>query len=360
MAKARKKKKARIGFIGAGWWASANHLPILARRDDVELAAVCRLGKTELQQVQEHFHIPYGTEDFRKMLDEVELDGVVVTTPHTVHYEPARACLEQGLHVMCEKPFCTRAEEARDLVRIAAEKNLHLLVPLGWNYKPFFQEAKRRVQSGVLGSIQFLTCHMASPIRDLLTGAPFPTDDVGGQASKTLFTPAASTWADPKVAGGGYGHSQLSHSTGMLCGLTGLRAAEVYARMAAPGSRVELYDAIIATFEGGAIGSVSGAGTVPISQRFQVDIRIWGSDGMLLLDFERTRMEIIRHDGKSEALKLEVKDGDYSCEGPPNNFADLILGKDTVNGSPGEASMRSVEILDAAYRSAVSGKPEKV
>ncbi len=41
-------RKARVGFIGAGWWATSNHMPILAARDDVELVAVCRLGKLEL------------------------------------------------------------------------------------------------------------------------------------------------------------------------------------------------------------------------------------------------------------------------------------------------------------------------
>ena len=38
-------KKVRLGFIGAGWWATSNHMPLLAARDDVELAGVCRLGR---------------------------------------------------------------------------------------------------------------------------------------------------------------------------------------------------------------------------------------------------------------------------------------------------------------------------
>ncbi len=46
-------KKARIGFIGAGWWATSNHMPGLAARQDVELVGVCRLGQAELRQVQE-------------------------------------------------------------------------------------------------------------------------------------------------------------------------------------------------------------------------------------------------------------------------------------------------------------------
>ena len=48
-------KNARIGFIGAGWWATSNHMPVLAARDDVELVGVCRLGQNELQQVVDRF-----------------------------------------------------------------------------------------------------------------------------------------------------------------------------------------------------------------------------------------------------------------------------------------------------------------
>src|SRR5439155_649016 len=125
-------KKVRLGFIGAGWWATANYMPLLARRDDVELTAVCRLGRDELRRVQ---------------------------------------------HVLC---------------------------------------------------------HMASPIRDLLEGKPFETQGNTGQAGDVLFQPDPRTWADPQVAGGGYGHAQLSHSTGLLCWLTGLVPEVVAAFMAAP------------------------------------------------------------------------------------------------------------------------------
>ena len=84
------------------------------------------------------------------------------------------------------------------------------------------------------------------------------------------------------------------------------------------------------------------------------------AEGMLLLDCERARLELRRHDGRREHLDLAPDAGSYSCEGPPHNFVDLVLGKTAVNGSPGEAAMRSVVLLDAAYRSAVSGQAERV
>jgi predicted dehydrogenase len=354
-------KKARLGFIGAGWWATANYIPLLAKRDDVELAAVCRLGAAELRRVRERFGFPFATESAGELVEQPGLDGVVVTSPHTLHHKHAKLALERGLHVMCDKPLCTRAEHARELVRLAGARNLHLLVPYGWNYKPFIQEAKRWMEQKAVGDIQYVLCHMASPIRDLLEGKPFAAEANSGQAGGLLFEPDPRTWADPQVAGGGYGHAQLSHSTGMLCWLTGLVPESVYALMAAPGARVDLYDALSVRFAGGAIGTVSGAGTVPPAgnAQFQVDLRIFGSEGMLLLDCERARLELRRHDGRCERLELPPDAGAYTCDGPPNNFVDLILGKTTVNGSPGEAAMRSVLLLDAAYRSAASGQVEK-
>jgi predicted dehydrogenase len=113
-------------------------------------------------------------------------------------------------------------------------------------------------------------------------------------------------------------------------------------------------------FEGGAIGTVSGAGTVPPGAvgSYQVDLRVFGSEGMLLLDCERARLELRRHDGKHEKVELAPEAGTYSCEGPPNNFVDLVLGKTDRNLSPGKSALRSVMLLDAAYRSASSGKAE--
>lgn len=354
-------RKVRLGFIGAGWWATANHIPILAKRDDVELAAVCRLGKDELQQVKERFGFRYATEDAAELVRQ-PLDAVVVTSPHTRHYEHAKLALEHGLHVMCDKPMCTVGAHARDLVRLAAEKQLHLLVPYGWHYKPFVQTAKEWMDAGFVGQVQHALCHMASPIRDLLAGGKFSVERNSGQAGGAMFDPDPTTWSDPQVAGGGYGHAQLSHSTGMLCWLTGLMPHSVFALMTAPGAAVDLYDAMSVRFDNGAIATVSGAGTMPATGvgAYQVDLRIFGTEGVLLLDLERARLEVRRHDGNHRKLEVAADAGAYECTLPPHNLIDLIAGKTKRNHAPGEAAMRSVLLLDAAYRSAASGRVEPV
>lgn len=347
--------KVRLGFIGAGWWATSNHLPIFAARHDVEMTAICRLGRPQLEAVRERFGFKVATEDYRELLEQ-PLDGVVVTSPHNLHHAHAKAALERGLHVMVEKPMCLRADHAWDLVDLARAKNRHLIVPYGWNYKPFVEEARRQLDAGVVGPIEYVLCHMASPIRGLLDGTNV-RDAVGDEG---MFQPDAHTWADPAVAGGGYGHSQMTHSTGLLFFLTPLRAASVYAQMSAPGSKVELYDALAVRFRDGALGTVSGAGTVPANNGFQVDIRVFGRDGMLLLDCERERLEVRRRDGEDFVLPIPPGAGAYACDGPPNRFVELIQGQSDRNNSSGDVAARSVELLEAAYRSAFSGKAETV
>jgi predicted dehydrogenase len=353
-------KKVRLGFLGAGWWATANHIPLLAKRDDVEMTAVCRLGKAALRQVKEKFGFKFATEDSKELVNYPELDAIVVSSPHTLHYKHAKLALDRGLHVMCEKPMCIRGDNARELVRLALLKGLHLLVPYGWHYKPFVQLAKRWMDEGVVGQVQYVLCHMASPIGDLLRHGRFQAERVSGQAAEVLFQPEPKTWSDPVVAGGGYGQAQLSHATGLLFWLTGLEPESVYALMTAPDSKVDLYDAMSVRFAGGAIGTISGAGTVPAggSPKYQVDLRIFGTEGLVMLDCERARLELRRHDGRAERPVLAADAGAYSCEGPPHNFVDLILGKTKVNWSPGEAAMRSVLLLGAAYKTAASGTPE--
>ena len=350
--------RVKIGIIGAGWWATSNHLPVLVKRDDIELASVCRLGADELQQVKETFGFAHATHDYIELLETPGLKGVVIASPHTLHYEHALAALKKGLHVLCEKPLTTRADQARELVEEAKRQGVELMVPYGWHYSEFIQEAKRRMDEGAVGEIEFVMCHMASPVRSLLEGKRFLSS--GGGAGEIMFEPDADTWADPIIAGGGYALAQMSHSAGLAFWLTGLAAESVIALTSAPTSQVELYDSFSVRFINGAIGSFSGAGALPDNQRFQLDVRIYGTEGSMTVDCDRARLEVLRHDGDNFFMDLPADAGEYFGGGPTTNFADIVAGKSTTNWAPGWAGMRAVEMIDAAYRSVGSGRSEPV
>ena len=88
---------ARIGVVGAGWWVTENHLPLLEDRTEVEFAGVCRRNPEQLQRVKERFGFEFANADYQEMLEKASLDGVIVGSPHNVHHEHAKAALEKAL-----------------------------------------------------------------------------------------------------------------------------------------------------------------------------------------------------------------------------------------------------------------------
>ena len=192
---------------------------------------------------------------------------------------------------------------------------------------------------------------MASALDDLMAGQPML------ETEGAMFRPAASTWADPKRAGG-YGWGQLVHALGLLFRITDLEPEAVFAATGQSPSGVDYYDAAVVRFAGGATGALSGSSTVPKHRSFQVDLRIFGSEGMLLLDVERERLELRRRDGTDTVVPLQPGDGAYACDEPVRVFVDICRGLQPENPASGDVGLRAVQVLDAMYRSAASGRME--
>ncbi len=349
-------KKLRLGVIGAGSWAISSHLPNFARRrDEVEFVAVARHGADLLDLVKNEYGFEIASEDFRDVLD-AGVDICLVASPTGLHHEHAKAAIEAGAHVLVEKPFTIDPADAWDLVEVAAAAERHLVVSFGWNYRPMVRDMKRLMDERGVGEIEQMTIAMASATRELLsdTGA-YP--DAAPES-----VPEEGTWTDRKLSGGGYGQAQLSHALGLALWLTGLRGEAAFALTSAPlDARVELHDAIAVRYQGGAIGTVGGGSThVGLGDnKHQLEVRAIGSEGQVLVDVEREAGWLWRVDGESR-LDLEEGAGAYDCDGPPNALIDLALGREVENASPGELAARTVELLDAVYRSADSGALETV
>src|SRR5438445_4176106 len=114
--------QTRIGIIGAGWWATESHIPVLQAIPGVEVTCICGLEPEHLRKVQDKFGIRHATEEYTELLSRQDVDGVVVSSPHRLHYQHAAAALERGFPVMCEKPMVIKASEAKHLVELAEEK----------------------------------------------------------------------------------------------------------------------------------------------------------------------------------------------------------------------------------------------
>jgi predicted dehydrogenase len=174
-----------------------------------------------------------------------------------------------------------------------------------------------------------------------------------------MFRPASSTWSDPQKAGG-YGWGQLTHALGLLFRVTELVPAEVFAITRPSKAGVDAYDAAVIRFANGAQGTISGAATVPKPWGFQLDLRVFGTEGMLLLDIERVRLEVRRHDHADTVAVLSSDAGDYSPAPVIDAFVGLCAGESRENDSSGAIGQRAVEVLDALYRSAASGRFERI
>ncbi|MBA2557106.1 MAG: Gfo/Idh/MocA family oxidoreductase [Chloroflexi bacterium] len=349
--------KLRLGVIGAGSWTVSSHLPNMERRrDEVEFVIVNRRDPELLGKIKDRFGFAKSTPDYREVIDE-GCDIVIVASPVGRHHEHAKAALEAGAHVLCEKPFTIDPADAWDLVETARRNDRHLVVAYGWNYKPMVVKARELMQQdGGIGDVEQMTIHMASVTRELLsdTGA-YP-------AAAPEAVPESETWVDPELSGGGYGQAQLTHALGVALWVSGLRGREAFALMSHPmDAPVELHDAISLRYQNGAIGTLGG-GSCHLGSgdnKHQVEIRAIGSRGQLHIDLEREILWRYRSPEDDLRVPLEENAGLYDCIGPIDALVDLAQGRGT-NNSPGELGARTVEILDAAYRSARSGRLESV
>ena len=352
--------KPRVGVIGAGSWAVSSHLPNLVRRRDageIEFAIVNRRNAAVLSRIKEEFGFPAATTEWQEVI-AAEPDIVVVSSPPGLHHVQAKAALEAGAHVLCEKPFTIDPADAWDLVSTAERAGRELFIAYGWNYRPMVLEAARLMRDdGGIGEIEQVTMHMESALREILS-------ETGSYAdADPELLPQPDTWADPGTSGGGYGQAQLTHVLALTLWLTGLRGSAAFALMnRALGARVELHDAVALRFDNGAIGTMGGtsAHAGAAGDRHGVEMRAVGSRGMLRVDL---RANVLwRYRGRDDDISVPLAEdaGVYDCIGPVDAVVDAALGRAPANNSPAELGARTVEILDAAYRSAESGQLETI
>jgi predicted dehydrogenase len=145
------RKKIRLGFIGAGPVAQSKHWPAIKRLqviwEPVEVVAFALRTEAQGRKVQDTFGGRWYS-DYRKMLEEEELDGVIVCSPDQLHAEHSMAAMEKGLHVLVEKPITRSLVEAKQMCRLAEEKGLVLMTVANKRYSPPYRRAKKFIVEG--------------------------------------------------------------------------------------------------------------------------------------------------------------------------------------------------------------------
>lgn len=139
-------EKVKVGIIGAGGLANSVHYPSLAEFDDAEIIAICDLDEARLKNTSEKFEIERTYKDYKKMVNDEDLDAVYIIMPPHHLFDLAIHCLNNKLNVFIEKPPGVTAEQTRNMA-LKAEKN-DCLTMVGFNRRfiPIMVEVKKIVE----------------------------------------------------------------------------------------------------------------------------------------------------------------------------------------------------------------------
>jgi len=141
--KEEKKEKVIIGLIGAGQHAQSVLLPILKRIKDVELKTVCTSRPLTATRVAQKWGFKYATTDYKKVIDDPEIDAVFIATRHDTHAYLAAEALEAGKYVFLEKPLAVNYEQLEVIKKAWTKNPGKLMVGFNRRYAPLIQEVKK-------------------------------------------------------------------------------------------------------------------------------------------------------------------------------------------------------------------------
>jgi len=143
-------KKYRIGLIGSGFIGSV-HVEAVRRLGLGEFVAITE--KMDAKGKSEALFIPDYFDDYKKMINTMNLDMVHICTPNNTHHEMSTYALRKGVNVICEKPMCRTIEEGEDMVKVAKESGLVNAINFHNRFYPMTYEMKEKIKMGQVGDI---------------------------------------------------------------------------------------------------------------------------------------------------------------------------------------------------------------
>ena len=323
--------KVKVGIIGCGG-ISGGHYKRLASVRAAKVVALCETNAKNLRRFAGFFpeteELPAFT-DYREMIKRVDLDAVVICTPHTVHYEQIMYSLGRGLHVLIEKPMVCSIRHAKAVIKKAKAQKKVLAISYQRHFEPGFRYMKDLIAKGGIGKVQFVSAIQC----------------------QDWYKATRGSWRqDMSLSGGGQLNDSGSHLVDIVMWVTGLRIAEVYADIENFRSKVDINSSLTMRFTNGAQGSMSIVGNSP---NWYEDHTIVGDKGVLYLRQGLGLTHIV--DGNKQ-VKVRMKKCDTNHD---KNFIDAVLGK-CKSDVPAECGLRVIEVTEAAWRSAELGRTVKV
>ncbi len=266
------KRRLRLGMVGGGPGAfiGAVHRTAARLDDHYELVAAALSSDPERSLAgAKELHIPRAYLSFTEMAEAESkrpdgIEVVSIVTPNHLHHTPAKAFLEAGIDVICDKPLTTTIEDALDLAE--AVKRTGLVFGLTHNYTghPLVRHAREMVAAGELGPIRLVQVEYA---QDWLST---PLGKTGQKQAEWRTDPARSG------PGGSLGDIG-THAFNLACFVTGLTCEQLAADVSTfvPGRRLDDNVQIMLRFSKGAKGSL-WASQVAAGNENDLRLRVYG------------------------------------------------------------------------------------
>ncbi|GAB1804461.1 Gfo/Idh/MocA family protein [Priestia megaterium] len=145
-------KTVKVGIIGCGSIAQHRHLPEYKMNKEVEIVAVCDINEQRALEVADQ----YGAKayiNYEELLTSGTVDAVSVCTPNYLHAPISIAALNNGVHVLCEKPMATSKEESQAMIQASKESGKKLMIGHNQRFVSSHQKARKLIESGEIGRI---------------------------------------------------------------------------------------------------------------------------------------------------------------------------------------------------------------
>jgi len=194
----------RIAIIGTGAIAGA-HISAIAKLDDISLVALCDVNEERVKALAEENNVPYFL-NYKEIPASIQCDAVIINLPHGLHAPATIFFLENGIHVLVEKPMANTVTECDAMNEAALKNGKKLGIAHIQKYFPVNKKIKSIIDSGELGRLCMYN----------------------EQRSINYFLPNRSPWfTDKKMAGGGIVMNYGAHAFDRLCYTTGSSIKDV-------------------------------------------------------------------------------------------------------------------------------------
>ena len=229
---------------------------------------------------------------------EGRIDFVIITVPNHLHFAVAKAFLEQGINVVCEKPMAFTEEEATQLVARAGVHKVEFMVTYTYTGYPMVREARDLVRTGALGTLR-------------VVAAEYPQDWLADPIERSGSNRQAVWRTDPKYAGVSCCVGDIgTHLENLVHFITGLEIDKLAASLETfvEGRPLDDNAYMLLKYKGGASGNYWSS-QVAIGKENGLRIRVYGTDGAI--EWEQENPNVLRFQKKGAPLQLLTRGGEY-------------------------------------------------